>query len=456
MLIEILVLLLHFVLGVFAARIKLLGTLWIYVFILYAVTEIIRTKNKGGFAHLAAAYICGLDVLIRMDQLSFFYEGAKYTVILFFFLAMVFENKKTEAPLSILVFWLLLLPSIFIGDYPTLSKMRSAVSFNLSGPLCIVVSFFYFYKRPLPKIELSKILKYLCLALFGLLGSLIVKLPAVEQMKFNLSSNHMTSGDFGPNQVALVFSVGFFVIILSTIIMLPVFKNRIIDYVLAFVFITFSVFTFSRGGIFSAAAALLAAMIATFLQGFNLNHLRRLVGILLITLIAGYFITDYLNKITGDKLGDRYVETFESGKGVEGIEVSGRDGILIGEFQMFFENPIMGVGPGIGQLIRIDQSAIGHGVVSHTEYTRLLAEHGLYGIPFLLFLVFYPLKHFLEVKSLNKVVAAGFLIFALFTLGHAATRLSIDAFFFGLGFIIINFNDETNPLETRLVETSLV
>jgi O-antigen ligase len=61
---------------------------------------------------------------------------------------------------------------------------------------------------------------------------------------------------------------------------------------------------------------------------------------------------------------------------------------------MFLDNPIVGVGVG-GQEERIE--ATGDVVASHSEVSRLLAEHGMLGV-FLLILGITPLVLFLKIN----------------------------------------------------------
>jgi len=54
---------------------------------------------------------------------------------------------------------------------------------------------------------------------------------------------------------------------------------------------------------------------------------------------------------------------------------------------IFADNPLLGIGPGAGTEKRVDYG-YGDRVAAHIEYSRLLAEHGLFGVFSLLILVF--------------------------------------------------------------------
>ena len=62
---------------------------------------------------------------------------------------------------------------------------------------------------------------------------------------------------------------------------------------------------------------------------------------------------------------------------------------------IFVNNPIFGVGPGIGYYERLNHG-LSQRVSAHTEYSRLLAEHGIAGIFVLLFILY---KSFFILKN---------------------------------------------------------
>ena len=60
------------------------------------------------------------------------------------------------------------------------------------------------------------------------------------------------------------------------------------------------------------------------------------------------------------------------------LDTTGRLGAATTDLQVFSENPILGVG--VGRSIEFHDTIEGISLAAHTEYTRLLAEHGLFGL----------------------------------------------------------------------------
>ena len=69
---------------------------------------------------------------------------------------------------------------------------------------------------------------------------------------------------------------------------------------------------------------------------------------------------------------------------------------------------------------------------SHSEYTRLLAEHGAFGLLALLILLIAPLFQIFKLPASHRPLPMAIFVFVLFTLSHSAMRLAIPGFFYGL------------------------
>ena len=75
---------------------------------------------------------------------------------------------------------------------------------------------------------------------------------------------------------------------------------------------------------------------------------------------------------------------------------------------------------------------------AHIEYSRLLAEHGLFGIVAILIIVLFPVSTFFKLKSSDeKILLILCTVFVFITLGHAAMRLAAPGFIYGLAYIAI-------------------
>ena len=146
-----------------------------------------------------------------------------------------------------------------------------------------------------------------------------------------------------------------------------------------------------------------------------------------------FLILPKVQKITQGQLQERFTN----------LNPTGRDKIALAEIQLFKEHPLFGVGPGVG--ISERTSILGYYIAPHTEYTRLLAEHGIFGfgaLLILLYLLYIPIKRAstLEIKAEN----AALIVWTLAEMAHSATRIAITGFLPGIAYLNIH-RDEEEP-----------
>jgi O-antigen ligase len=115
--------------------------------------------------------------------------------------------------------------------------------------------------------------------------------------------------------------------------------------------------------------------------------------------------------------------------------LTGRDRIMKADWIVFLENPLLGVGPG--------QSYAAHAITfkassAHTEYTRLLAEHGSFGALAILLLAWMAWRRWRrKERAPEKGVGLACMAWAVLYMGHSAMRLAAPAYMFGLGVALI-------------------
>jgi O-antigen ligase len=179
-----------------------------------------------------------------------------------------------------------------------------------------------------------------------------------------------------------------------------------------------SAMTFSRGGLYNAVTGAVLAFL------FLIRDIRRqaqlvLVGALLY-IVADYILLPRLDAFTQGALSARFQD----------VNPSGRDSIVQSDLQIWEENPILGVGPGQAKSYRELQ-----GVAAHTEFTRVLAEHGVLGLVALLLLLIAGVQNLRRAHSpRDKALAASMMGWSLFFMLNSAMRLVAPAFTFGLAF----------------------
>ncbi|OYX84741.1 MAG: hypothetical protein B7Y83_07135, partial [Flavobacteriales bacterium 32-34-25] len=129
----------------------------------------------------------------------------------------------------------------------------------------------------------------------------------------------------------------------------------------------------------------------------------------------------------------RYANQDARGR-VKEDRLGGREQVMGTEIALFKENPIMGVGIGLGKVFREQQ--LGQEVASHNEITRLLAEHGMFGAFILLILFLTPVVLFLN--NYQNIYFFSFYVFWLLTINHAAMRIAAPAFVYALTLLNVN------------------
>jgi hypothetical protein len=138
-------------------------------------------------------------------------------------------------------------------------------------------------------------------------------------------------------------------------------------------------------------------------------------------LVVYFAVLPLLSSLTGDAVFARFRD-FDS---------TGRDILIWIDYQLFLENPIWGVG--VGQSPYYHAFTFGYPKPTHTEYSRLLAEHGSFGIAvFVLFVVATLIRFFSRRSAISKGFALGFTVWALLYMAHSATRMVAPSFAFGL------------------------
>jgi O-antigen ligase len=104
------------------------------------------------------------------------------------------------------------------------------------------------------------------------------------------------------------------------------------------------------------------------------------------------------------------------------------------DLELWKENPVLGVGPGMSKYYRA--SLLGMEVASHTEFTRLLSEHGTFGLLALLVLVAIAGLAYLRAPSaLEKAWVSALGGWAFIEMSHSAMRIVAISILFGLAMV---------------------
>ena len=423
---------LHAVMGFVSIHSSMFCMIWGVAILFIGLYFILKNNNANNEAALYAAYWVGMEILLRMNKGSLTYESGKYGVVILLLAGIIAEDRPFRFPRQFLVFFLFLLPALTVIEFEDATRARKDVLFNLSGPLSLVASAIYFYKREFTRDHFNKLLLYFVMPIFAMAVVLFFKTPDLSEVTFTLNSNRKLSGGFGANQVSTVLGLGIFIVGLSLFSGYKITGYKILDIGLVALFGIRGLLTFSRGGIITAVGALFVAIFIFAIKANNPQLIKKLVVTGVFVGLAGLMVFNYTNELTGGFLKKRYANE-SSEKGKKRDFTTGRLKILMSELEAFEAYPILGAGVGMGKYFRIERGS--KSMASHTEFSRLLAEHGLYGLLGLLILIFSPLVYFLETNDLSKPLVAAFTILCFLTMTHGAMRLAMPGFLYGLIFI---------------------
>ena len=420
----------HILIGIVVFVVPFISKIYGYSIFIFGAYYIIKKQNRNNEALIVAAYVMGSEVFLRMTGGNPSYEISKYGVMVFIFMGMYFSGFSKGA-IPYWFFLLLLVPSVVISTFVLNfdTNIRKAIAFNISGPICLGVASLYTYRRKISLEEINKVLLGIGLPIITCMVYLTLFTPNIREIITGTGSNYETSGGFGPNQVATVLGLGMFVFFSRIILESPT-KFMLITNLIIAVNITYrGMLTFSRGGMVTGFLMIVLLLLFLYFKS-NYKGKVKLNYIIVLVVLAMMATWSYTSFQTGGLIDKRYANQDATGK-VRTSRFTGREEIAQDEINIFFKNPIFGVGVGKG--VEVRESETGTFVLSHDEITRMLAEHGTLGIIALLILFFTPLVLYLENKFNMYLLC--FVLFWLLTINHAAMRTAAPAFVYSLSLL---------------------
>lgn len=383
--------------------------------LLYGLRAALATKHSQ--IYYALAYIAGAEVLWRMTRAHLPWEYAKYATVLIVVVAIIVEWSKQPGKRRIRSPWplfllLALVPAAVITALQTnVATARDYLSFNLSGYLAFGLMALFMWARTVNTQTATRILLALIAPILSV-TALAVFNTATFASEFLLASNWITSGNYGPNQVSNVLGLAALASVMVTVLLSSARAVRLLLIILAFVFLGQAMLTFSRGGVYSF-------LLAFVVFGFHTLRTSKARGRFLVVSLLGtallvFVVFPRLNNFTGGTLALRLAELDTTGR----LEASEAD------IQAFTDNPLTGTGVGLATEYRT--GIIESSLAAHTEYTRLLAEHGMFGIGILLILGWMLLKRYVaNPPGLGRGFVAAFTVWSLSVMVHSAMRIEV-------------------------------
>ena len=369
------------------------------------------------------AYLTGAEVLWRMSKSMLPWEFGKYATFLIFFVALL-RTGKLKGPIPAFLFFLFLLPSIVLplANIST-GVLTDQLSFNLSGPLALMMSVWFFSHLKVNAKQLNRILLALITPIFAIALIAFRGIATAKELVFINDSNFATSGNYGPNQVSAILGLGAMATLFWALDNKLPRGLRIFLLGVALYLAGQCVMTFSRTGLYLAVGG--AALTILFLIQERRLRMQLIGGLCVVSILVAFVLLPRLDKFTEGSLTKRFSDT--SG--------SGRSEIMQEDWRIFLENPLFGVGPGQAKnYLKGSYGSDGeHTVAAHNEFARLLAEHGMWGLAAILMMVYLGLQHFKSARTAKgRALNAALMLWCFGFLYSTAMRIVAPSFLFGL------------------------
>ncbi|MRX67883.1 O-Antigen ligase [Flavobacterium resistens] len=422
----------HLLIALAVFVLPVLSKLYAVIIPIVGIYLVNKTNNRNNEVLLVCAYLVGVEVFLRMTGGNFNNEYVKFNLVFFMFLGMIYSSFSSSS----FIYWfflILLVPCILVTasvDQINID-VKKLLFFNLSGPVCLGVCSIYMYSRRVQFSQLQNILSVMGLPILTTTVYLFLYTPSVRDVVTSTGSNFETSGGFGPNQVSTILGLGVFIFFRQLVLSSKSIKEIILNgCLLAFIGYR-GVVTFSRGGIITGVV-MIACLLFFLYQFSNAKGKIKFGFVLILTALMGIGVWTYSSIQTGGLIEKRYANKDALGREKKSV-LSGREGIMDSEIKLFLDNPIMGVGAGMGKEFRKESGSV---IASHNEITRMLAEHGMFGIFALLILFITPIVHF--IYNRQHIYFFSFYLFWLLTINHAAMRIAAPAFVYALSLLSVH------------------
>lgn len=413
---------------------------WYGTTLFLSIWVLLRKKNISLNLTVFLLYFSGMEMAIKLQNVGLPHEVIKYTCIMLMFLAIIKDKTKTLKIWPI-VFILLLLLSIPFGfGEVEAERYRQLISANLSGPFLLLLGLFYYFRVHIfDKDSISNILLSFILPSLVTTILLFVVTPDVKTISFSTNANFSASG-YGPNQMSSSLGIAASFIVFSLLYNFKITPSKLISFFLIGIISYRIILTFSRGGLFTLIL-LSIAIIFIYLKNSELKIKKRMWIISLFTFsltLGGMYLYNKVNLISDGALQERIFGEREFNNMEEVNDYSsGRSEIFLADLEIFNDN-ILGIGPGIGYYSR-KEYGYQVNVSAHIEYTRLLAEHGIFG----LVVLFGLLKHALtvlkqKVNAENKALIIILLGTSMLFMSHSATRIAAPMVLFSLTAVFLS------------------
>jgi hypothetical protein len=124
--------------------------------------------------------------------------------------------------------------------------------------------------------------------------------------------------------------------------------------------------------------------------------------------------------------------------------MSGREHLMNLDLEIFYDHLLLGVGVGRSQFFHpVFHTTL---AMSHNQYTRLLAEHGMFGVLAIALLGYLAIEGLLRARgATRKAAAAALLTWGLLFLYVNGNRLAAPSFAFGMAMVQLKPEKREDP-----------
>lgn len=416
----------------------------------FAYRIIVAPEQSKTFEVLkACAYFVGAEVLFRMTKGAFSYEAGKYLVILFVLAGMLYKGISGKG-YPYFIYLMFLLPSIFIAS-TTLSfdaNFRTNIAFVLSGPVCLGLAALFCYDKKVSFGQLSQVLYFMVLPIIAHTIYIYFYNPSLRDVLSNTASNRAASGGFGPNQVAAILGLGMFIMAIRLFTKSPGFMLKFLNASLLILISYRAVVTFSRGGVIAAILAILVFLFFYFIK-VSSKRKNEVFGIFVL-----FCMSLAVTWVISSNQSEGYIDLRYANKDHLGREkqdlTTGRGNLFQDELEGFIASPFFGIGSSRAKDQRIEIE--GQGVTSHSEVSRTLAEHGIFGVVILVILIFKPLA--IRSRNRQNYYFFAFMAFWFITINHMSMRIAMPAFIYALA--LLNVTHEPPSIHRKQLKAGEV
>jgi O-antigen ligase len=379
-----------------------------------------------------------------MNHAQIFWEFGKYSMVWVFILALL-RRRCLKWPIAMATYLAVQIPSIaFTVASLSTEDARSQISFTLSGPLALVVSTWFFSHVTLSRSQLRNLLVVIVGPIMGISATIITSiLGNSSDLLFNPNaSNPITSGGFGPNQVSAMLGLGALAVFLLIVTNKLSMATRLTLIATAALLGAQSALTFSRGGLYGAGVGIMLGSL--FLLRDARSRLKLIFAAGLLLVVALYILFPALDTLTSGGITARFYNP----------NLTGRDELISGDLELWAASPIFGVGVGLADYQRQATTALNSYsvVTAHTEFSRLLAEHGMFGLIALVLLIMVSLRNIRRMPTpVDRGVMVAFIGWSFTFMANIAMRVAAPSFLFGLT-SIHSIVDEPTGLSRSVID----